>query len=98
MHERVRVDDGVRLARPRVQRLSVDMEREASGLLAALLADAAKRGGSDEGVPIGVPFRVPFRAPIGTPKNAQPETGESSAARPERRIGAGSDNRGGKTS
>jgi hypothetical protein len=38
------MDDGVRVARPRVQRLSVEMEREAIRLLAGLLADAAKPG------------------------------------------------------
>lgn len=43
MDERIRRDDGVRLAAPRVQRLSAEMEREATRLLAALLADAVAR-------------------------------------------------------
>lgn len=42
MHERVRVEEGVRLARPKTQRLSAAMEREATALLARLLADAAR--------------------------------------------------------
>jgi hypothetical protein len=92
MDERVRVEKGVRLARPRIQRLAPEMEREATALLAALLADTAKRQRSDEGAPIGIPFRVP----IGTPKNAQPEPGEPSATRPNRQALAESDNRGEK--
>lgn len=36
-------EDFVRVARPRVQRLSVEMEREATMLLAGLLADAVKK-------------------------------------------------------
>lgn len=45
MDERVRVDEGVRLARPRVQRLSEEMEREATALLAGLLRHAAREDG-----------------------------------------------------
>lgn len=37
------MDDFVYIARPRVQRLSVEMEREATMLLAGLLADAVKK-------------------------------------------------------
>jgi hypothetical protein len=36
-------EDFVRVARPRVQRLSAEMEREATMLLAGLLADAVKK-------------------------------------------------------
>jgi hypothetical protein len=43
MDERVRRDDGVRLAAPRAQRLTPEMEREAIGLLAALLANTVDR-------------------------------------------------------
>jgi hypothetical protein len=42
MHERVRADDRVHVARPQVQMLPVAMEREATALLAKLLADAAR--------------------------------------------------------
>jgi hypothetical protein len=45
MDERVSLDDGVRLAAPRFEQLSPEMEREATKLLAALLADAARRSG-----------------------------------------------------
>lgn len=38
------MDDCIRLAAPRVQRMSVETEREAIELLAGLLADAAKAG------------------------------------------------------
>ena len=38
------MDDYVRVARPRVERLSVEMEREAVSLLAVLLADAVRKG------------------------------------------------------
>jgi hypothetical protein len=37
------MDDRVRVARPRVERLSVALEREAVDLLAVLLADAVRR-------------------------------------------------------
>jgi hypothetical protein len=46
------MDDRVCVARPKVERLSKEMEREAVGLLAALLADAVRRG--DAG-PVGIP-------------------------------------------
>jgi hypothetical protein len=78
MHERVRADEGVRLARPRVQRLSAAMERQATALLAALLADAAKRHErptSECGVPIGGPVGGPIGTPIATPKNRPPGPG-----------------------
>jgi hypothetical protein len=42
MHERVRADDRVRVARPQVQLLPAAMEREATALLAQLLVDAAR--------------------------------------------------------
>jgi hypothetical protein len=42
MHERVRADDRVRVARPQVQLLPTAMEREATALLAKLLAGAAR--------------------------------------------------------
>ncbi len=58
MDERVRRDDGVRLAAPRVQRLSAEMEREATRLLAVLLADAVARRKAGQGA-------VPIRAPAG---------------------------------
>jgi hypothetical protein len=38
------MDDCIRLAAPRVQRMSTETEREAIELLAGLLADAAKAG------------------------------------------------------
>jgi hypothetical protein len=38
------MDDCVRVARPKIERLSAGMEREAVGLLAALLADAVRKG------------------------------------------------------
>jgi hypothetical protein len=38
------MDDCIRLAAPRVQRMSVETEHEAIELLAGLLADAAKTG------------------------------------------------------
>jgi hypothetical protein len=38
------MDECICLAAPRVQRMSVETEREAIELLAGLLADAAKRG------------------------------------------------------
>jgi hypothetical protein len=72
MRERVRVDEDVRLARPRVQRLSAAMEREAKALLATLLADAAKRSG----VPVGGPVGGPIGTPIATPKNEPPEASD----------------------
>jgi hypothetical protein len=40
------MDDCVRVARPEIERLSAGMEREAVGLLAALLADAMRKGDS----------------------------------------------------
>lgn len=94
MRERVRVDEGVRLARPRVQRLSAAMEREATALLAALLADAAKR----RGVPIGGPVGGPLGTPIPTPKNRPPRLGGSPVAKQDWGVFAESDNRGRKTS
>jgi hypothetical protein len=42
MHERVCADDRVRLARPRVEPLPATLEREATALLAKLLADAVR--------------------------------------------------------
>ena len=42
MHKRVRADDRVRVACPEVQLLPAAMEREATALLAKLLADAAR--------------------------------------------------------
>jgi hypothetical protein len=62
----------VRLARPRLQRLSAAMEHEATALLAALLADAAKR----RGAPIGTPVGRPIGTPIPTPKNGPPEVAD----------------------
>jgi hypothetical protein len=94
MRERVRADEGVRLARPRVQRLSAAMEREATALLAALLADAAKH----RGVPIGGPVGGPIGTPIATPKNEYHEGGGSPVAKRDRAVLAESDNRGRKTS
>jgi hypothetical protein len=38
------MNDRVCVARPRIERLFKEMEREAVGLLAALLADAVRRG------------------------------------------------------
>jgi hypothetical protein len=46
------MDERVCVARPKVERLSVEMEREAVGLLAALLADAVRK---DDAVPRPVP-------------------------------------------
>jgi hypothetical protein len=42
MHERVCADDRVRLARLRMEPLPATLEREATALLAKLLADAAR--------------------------------------------------------
>ena len=64
MDERVRRDDGVRLAAPRVQRLSAEMEREATRLLAGLLADAVARRKAGQGA---VPIRPPAGPPVGPP-------------------------------
>lgn len=64
MGERIRRDDGVCLAAPSVQRLSAEMEREATRLLAALLADAVARREAGEG---GVPIRPPAGPPVGPP-------------------------------
>jgi hypothetical protein len=94
MHERERADEGVCLARPRVQRLSAAMEHEATALLAALLADAAKR----RGVPIGGQAGGPIGTPMPTPMNEHPEGGGSPVAKPDRGVFAESDNRGRKTS
>lgn len=70
MDERVRRDDGVRLAAPRVQRLSPEMEREATRLLAALLADAVASRNAGQGA---VPIRPPVGPPIAPPvKNGDP--------------------------
>jgi len=70
------------------------MEREATVLLAALLADAAKR----RGVPIGGPVGGPIGTPIATPKNEHPEGGGSPVAKPDRSVFVESDIRGRKTS
>jgi hypothetical protein len=40
------MDDRVRIARPKIEQLSAGMEREAVELLAALLADAVRKGDS----------------------------------------------------
>lgn len=64
MDERIHRDDGVRLAAPRVQRLSAEMEREATRLLAALLADAVARRKAGQGA---VPIRPPAGPPVGPP-------------------------------
>jgi hypothetical protein len=54
------MDDYIRAARPRVQRLSRELELEAIRLLAELLADAAKeRGGVLPGA-----FKRELRAPM----------------------------------
>lgn len=45
MDNRVPRDDRMRLAAPRMQRLSAEQEHEATRLLAALLLDAAERHG-----------------------------------------------------
>jgi hypothetical protein len=63
MDERVRRDDGVRLAAPRVQLLSPEMEREATRLLAGLLADAVARRKAGHGA---VPIRPPAGPPVGS--------------------------------
>jgi hypothetical protein len=85
MDERVRRDDGVRLAAPRVQRLSGEMEREATRLLAGLLADAVARRKAGRGA---VPVRPPIRPPVGPPiappvKNGGP----ASAQNPSKQAG-----------
>lgn len=46
MRERVHADDGVRLVRPRIKRLSPAMQHEATVLLAGLLLAAARRDGA----------------------------------------------------
>jgi hypothetical protein len=77
------------------------MEREATALLAALMADAAKRHEmppSERGVPIGGPVGGLIGTPIATPKNEYPEGGESPVAKRDRGVFAESDNRRGKRS
>lgn len=72
------MDDFVCVARPRVQRLSAEMKREATLLLAGLLADAAKKR---------VVFPSTFRRvkrgpmPIATPKAKKPGSSHRSAKR-----------------
>jgi hypothetical protein len=67
------MDDYIRAARPRVQRLSRELELEAIRLLAELLADAAKER---RGVLPGA-FRRELRAPM---PGATPITGTSDSA------------------
>lgn len=78
MGELVRRDDGVRLAAPRVQRLSAEMEREATRLLAALLADAVASREAGQG---GVPIRPPAGPPVGPP--IAPPVKSGGPSRPE---------------
>lgn len=68
MRECVRADGRVRVARLRVQPLAAGMEREATRLLAVLLADAARRA---EAARQGCTAAIdgPLGAPIATPKN-----------------------------
>lgn len=74
--------------------MSAVMEREATALLAALLANGAKR----RGVPIGGPVGAPIGTPMATPKNEHPEDGGLPVAKRDRGVFAESDNRGRKTS
>lgn len=58
MDNRVPRDDRMRLAAPRMQRLSAEQEHEATRLLAALLLDAAEHHGVKprrSAVPTGAP-------------------------------------------
>jgi hypothetical protein len=63
------MDDYIRAARPRVQRLSRELELEAIRLLAELLADAKERRGVLPGA-----FKRELRAPM---PGAKPITGTS---------------------
>lgn len=101
MRELVHADGRVRVARPRVQPLAAGMEREATRLLAVLLADAARRAeAARQGctAAIGGPFGAPVGAPIATPKNQRAGSEESLVAMRDRRPAAKSDSRGEKTS
>jgi hypothetical protein len=59
-------DDSLRLAAPKARRLAPAMEREAVGLLAALLLDAASRRAASHCQNV-VPIRPPLAARVGTP-------------------------------
>jgi hypothetical protein len=59
-------DNTLRLAAPKARRLSPAMEREAVGLLAALLVDAASRRAGRHCQNV-VPIRPPLAGPIGGP-------------------------------
>jgi hypothetical protein len=73
------MDDYIRAARPRVQRLSHELELEAIRLLAELLADAAKeRRGALPGA-----FKRELRAPMpsATPIGDAPDSPHGTAKR-----------------
>lgn len=72
------MDDFVCVARPRVQRLSVEMEREATLLLAGLLADAVKKRVVFPGTFVRVKRRT---MPNATPTVRKPESSRGSAKR-----------------
>jgi hypothetical protein len=59
-------DNSLRLDAPKARRLSPAMEREAVGLLAALLLDAASRRAAGHCQNV-VPIRPPLSARVGTP-------------------------------
>jgi hypothetical protein len=61
-----RPDNSLRLAAPKARRLSPAMEREAVGLLAALLLDAATRRAASHCQNV-VPIRPPLATRVGTP-------------------------------
>jgi hypothetical protein len=73
------MDDYIRAARPRVQRLSRELELEAIRLLAELLADAAKER---PGVLPGT-FKRELRAPMpgATPIEDTPDSSHGTAKR-----------------
>jgi hypothetical protein len=91
--------DRVRLAAPRIQRLSAQQQHEATRLLVALLADAAERQGvrpTRNAVPIGAPFRSPIPPPFAPPVGREDRrTRKSPANKPDRRLASNPDNRGG---
>ena len=77
------MDDYIRAARPRVQRLSRDLELEVIRLLAELLADAAKER---RGVLPGA-FKRELRAPMpgATPLADTPDSPQGTAKRQDSR-------------
>jgi hypothetical protein len=92
-------DNTLRLAAPKARQLSPAMEREAVGLLAALLLDAASRRAGDDRQNV-VPIRPPLAGPIGGQlplrlSKEDPSRQETPAKRADRRPKPNPDNRGG---